>query len=114
MKIFIDDIRKPNNKHSNYSEWTLVTSFEDFEKLLIFTLDKRILIEEISFDYILGYNSKTGKDCFSLLLEKYRKYGLDIPKIIVHSEYPRAEEYFQKVANTFNQQTSINIKITKI
>ncbi len=119
MKIFIDDIRRPIDKHDNVKEgeWKVCVSYRDFEAVINELLDKKEeWITEISFDYILGDANYTGHDCFKLLARTIMKYGLPIPsKIYLHSEYPNCEQYFQSCASTLSRHNDyIPIPIIRI
>jgi len=113
MKIFLDDIRQPHHKQQS-PNWVLCKTSSDFENVInqLLAVQKE-WIEEASFDFMLN-EDKDGNDCFKFLCETCVKFGLPIPKIYVHSEYPGATEYFQRTAKKFEEKLDVLIPITRI
>lgn len=113
LKIFLDDTRQPHHKHST-QDWILCTCYADFESVVNSVLDaKQEWIDEVSFDYILG-EIKRGDDCFQYLLDVCIKYGLNIPKVYVHSEYPGAKSFFDSIAKRLEHRTGIVVPIQMV
>jgi hypothetical protein len=122
MKVFLDDIRMPDQCLSYmhyrigklnpiYAEsWEIVRNYESFVNCVEKNFEK---ITHISFDHdladiyydpitcreIFAYNSKTGYDCAVWLKNFYTNKGLNMPIVFIHSE----SEDKQKLFDFFNQ-----------
>ena len=127
-KIFIDDIRNPENCISYmYSrigalnpiyleEWKIVRNYNEFVK----HIKENGLPTHISFDHDLAdehydasmydglerYNEhlntcveKTGADCAKWLVEYLNEYSLKLPICIVHSCNPIGSENIKNILN---------------
>lgn len=110
MKIFLDDIRNPEDcisymhqrigkLNTIYLEnWEIVRNFNQFVKKIEENID---IITHISFDHDLAdehydhntwgspmYLEKTGLDCAKWLKEFYIENKTDLPVLFVHSMNP--------------------------
>ncbi len=114
-RIFIDDWRKPESKHQG-SDWILCTSYEDFEQVLKQIIEKKETISEISFDYDLQDWNYNGADCYKLLARCIKDdKKLPLPdKIYVHSEFPKAEEFFRSISMSLEHHLNVDIQMIKI
>lgn len=113
-KIFIDDWRKPESKHQS-SDWILCTSYEDFEQVLKQIIEKKEIISEISFDYILEDHNYDGASCFKLLARNIHDNKLPIPeKIYIHSEFPNCEKYFKSVAMSLSYRHDVDVDLIRV
>jgi len=116
-KIFIDDWRKPQSKHSDGDKWILCESYQEFKEKINELLEKKEWISEISFDYILAPNSEgyDGSSCFKLLARTIQEHKLPVPeKIYIHSEYPNAEKYFKSTAMSLSHRNDVDVDLIKI
>lgn len=111
VKIFLDDIKQPQEcvtyMHTRIGkdnpiylqEWVVVRNFADFCK----AIEKYQSITHVSFDHDLAdehyydcdkgfcrgdYEEKTGYDCALWMKEYYKKLGLELPIMYVHSMNP--------------------------
>jgi hypothetical protein len=113
MKVFIDDIRKPSQKHAT-PDWILCKNYVDFQNVIDSLLDaQKTWLTEVSFDYMLN-DEKYGDDCFKYLGEVCVRYGLPMPKIYVHSEYPGADKIFINLAKKFEEKIGEPIPVKVI
>ncbi len=116
IKVFIDDWRNPASKHEQADEWITIRSYQNFEKLIDWLLEKKEgWITEISFDYDLQDHNYCGSDCMHLMIRTILKYGLPCPeKIYVHSEWPNAEQKFRSGAMHLSNHFDKDIDLIKI
>lgn len=117
MKIFLDDIREPQDclfymnrrigsLNTIYLEdWIVVRNYDEFVNTITNNIDK---ITHVSFDHDLAdehydpkmldtenynqlydsFNEKTGYDCAKWLKEYYQESNKELPVMFVHSMNP--------------------------
>jgi hypothetical protein len=113
LKIFIDDWRQPYQKYGS-NDWTVCRTYNEFKELTESLIDEnKQWIKEISFDYDLSLTDRdyTGTDCFKQLIRCCLSYGLDMPVIKVHSEYPNIIEKFRAIIYSYNLRTDQDIEV---
>lgn len=114
--LFLDDTRKPEQVYSkNPEDWHLVTTYKEFCEYLNWVADKgntATMPKIVSFDYVLA-EDETGMDCASFLADFCLKYGLELPKINVHSSYPSASTFIRdglrKYAKTHEKRVEVQL-----
>jgi len=100
-KIFLDDWRR-----SPDDSWIPVESSLEFLETLNQILEEdEDWIDTVSFDYDLRETHWNGLSCFKILTKRCIKYGLPMPKIIIHSDYPGVDKYFRSVAESYERRT---------
>lgn len=120
MKVFLDDIRNPEEAatymHARIGKlnpiylenWMVVRNYEDFIHVVEKNFDS---ITHISFDHDLAdehydhttwenpmYTEKTGLDCAKWLKQFYKEKETDLPVLFVHSMNPIGT---QNIINVF-------------
>lgn len=111
MKVFLDDVRQPNecakymhtrigNLNPIYLEdWKIVRNYKEFTAIITANFDK---ITHISFDHDLAdihynpetqqesfaYCEETGYDCADWVKRFYESQQLPLPVLFVHSMNP--------------------------
>ena len=97
MNIFLDDYRIATEVvgHTE-TPWVTCKDANAFKLQIEQLLEQKTeWIDEISFDFDLGYGG-SGVYCMKYMLEQCAKWGLDVPVMRVHSGYPGARGKFQK------------------
>lgn len=102
MKLFLDDIRIPENVGFSRHEWYVARNKDDF---ISFILNVGIP-DEISFDHDLGDDSEgwTGKTLAQWMIDYMLDNNLLLPKnfkYYVHSANPPGAENIKALMNSF-------------
>lgn len=119
MKLFLDDIRDPRHVYPDQKneDWVVVRSYEEMQRVL-FDIRDRADIEnwpkEVSFDYVLGHDSKDGSECAKLLVNMCRQYGLELPICHVHSSYPGSFKIISEIISRYAKYAGIEASIDLI
>ena len=122
MKLFLDDVRQPENcvgyMHTRIGklnpiyleEWKIVRDFKEFREFVESYYDK---ITHVSFDHDLAdihydpstwtesfkYKEETGYDCAKWMIEFFKEKNHPLPQFIfIHSMNPIGRE---KIKNLF-------------
>lgn len=100
VRIFVDDWRRPLTP-----DQILCTTYKQLENKINELLDKKEnWLEELSLDYDLSQTDLEydGADCLKLMIRTCLKYGLPMPRIIIHSSYPKVENKFDPIIYSYN------------
>jgi len=121
MKLFLDDIRQPQEcihymqkrigalNPIYLEDWTVVRNYKDFVDVVTNHIDE---ITHVSFDHDLAdihydpttwregfvYQEETGHDCAVWLKNFYKEKGKELPILFVHSMNPVGT---QNIINVF-------------
>jgi hypothetical protein len=121
MKLFLDDIRQPQEcihymqkrigalNPIYLEDWTVVRNYKDFVDAVTNHIDE---ITHVSFDHDLAdihydpttwregfvYQEETGHDCAVWLKDFYKEKGKELPILFVHSMNPVGT---QNIINVF-------------
>ena len=126
MKLYLDDIRNPNQTYPNDSDWFVVRNYNEFvsaiEKhfsdLEIISFDS--IITHISFDHDLANfdsdgNEVTGYDCVKWLCDYIQDNNLDISNLRLnfHTANPVGKENMASYWNNFKDYYTKYLKEVK-
>ena len=117
MKVWLDDVRNPNNYNNN--NWIWVKNVEDCIKILIHNP-----VEVLSLDHDLGEDvediqsfdckySLTGYEVCRFLVEEYQANDKNYfpPLIYVHTANPIGGENMMKLLNRYKPD---NVQIVRV
>lgn len=114
MKLFVDDARQINDKHAG-TDWVLCKSYNEFKKIINQLLKQHTeWIEELSLDHRFYNEHYDGIDCLKYIMDICIKYGLDVPKIYIHSDLDTCFKNFELVAQAYYNRTDKHIELIKI
>lgn len=121
MKIFLDDVRTPQQVYGENS-WTTVRNYDEFIKLVDSCFENNIPINMVSFDHDLaqehykdlfdsykemrdlnyeGYEEKTGLDALKYFLNKIGRTFNKEYVIRIHSMNPVGKENMYRYIDDF-------------
>lgn len=117
MKLFLDDLRNPQQVYPNQVDWVVVRDYNGFVKVVTENYDlTEKLPEVISFDhdlseeaYLGDYSrSRTGYDCAKWLVEFCHRNSLTIPQYNVHSMNPVGKQNIIQLLTHYNCKNETN------
>lgn len=85
MKIFLDDVRMPQDKYQD-GGWWIARNLEEFQAISNMFWG---YITHISFDHDLGSEDFDGDTCLKFIEEKFAQENRklkDCPELLVHSD----------------------------
>lgn len=114
MKLFVDDVLLATDKH-NGMDWVLCKSYKDFKKVIDQLLKQHTdWIEELSLNDRFYTEQYDGIDCLKYIMDICLKYGLDVPKVYIHSDLDTCFKNFELVAQAYYNRTDKHIELIKI
>lgn len=135
MKLFLDDIRKPETLfyggagkewmldplYENNSEWEIVRSYDEFVEFI----EKNGLVDLVSFDHDLDFEAylpanqrgkidydemevKTGYHAAEWLIQFCKENNFEFPEYRVHSMNPQGKKNIEEIIEKYMNKTGKN------
>lgn len=139
MRIFVDDVRNPQDclgyMHTRIGalnpiyleEWVIVKNYKQFITAILDCHKSEIEITHISFDHdladviynnekqqeIVVWHEKTGYDCAKFLKEFYEDNNKELPVMFVHSQNPIGTKNIINLFKNKTMETKDTVEVPK-